>query len=90
MNAPKTDAPINLSYKSFFYNACNTGTDYIENFRQSDFIFTHKRCWVHQATKIFVMGVVEGKSTEQIMPLLNAPNVGGGAGEGLIYDFKRF
>jgi len=43
-----------------------------------------------QGTKIFVQGVIEGKTTEQIMPLLNVPSVGGGIQGEIIYEFKRF
>jgi len=82
--------PAKLAYKTFFYNACNTGIDYIENFKQGDFIYTSDSCYVHQGTKVFVQGVIEGKTTEQIMPLLNIPNVGGGDEGDVIYEFKSF
>jgi hypothetical protein len=90
IDAPKSDLPANLAYKTFFYNACGTGPDYIENFKHGDYIYTNKSCFVHQGTKIYVQGVIEGKRTEQIMPLLNVPDVGGGAQGEVVYEFERF
>jgi len=90
INAPKTDLPANLAYKTFFYNACSSGIDYIENFKQGDFVYTKQSCEVHEGTQVFVQGVIEGKTTEQIMPLLNVPDVGGGNQNDVIYEFKRF
>ena len=90
IKAPKTDLPTNLSYTSFFYNACSSGIDYIENFKHGDFIYTKKECWVQKGTKIFVQGVVEGKATAQIIPLLNAKDVGSGTEGEIIYSFETF
>ena len=90
IDAPKTDLPANLAYKTFFYNACNTGIDYIENFKQGDFIYTNDSCFVLQGTRIYIQGVVEGKTTGQIMPLLNQEGVGSDEEGDVIYDFKSF
>ena len=90
IDAPKSDLPANLAYNTFFYNACNSGIDFIENFKHGDFIFTNHSCYVHQGTKVFVQGLTEGKTTEQIIPLLNVPNVGGGGIGEIIYAFERF
>ena len=87
IDAPRTDLPANLAYKTFFYNACSSGVDYIENFKKGDFIYTKETCRVHQATRVFVQGVIEGKTTEQIMPSLNQPQIGGGEN---VYAFERF
>ncbi len=92
VRAPKSDLPAQLRYKTFFYNACSTGIDYIENFKHGEFVYTTLTCSVHQATRIFVKGVVEGKTTAQIMPLLNAPNVGapGNPPDDPIYEYETF
>jgi hypothetical protein len=90
IDAPKSDLPAGLAYKTFFYNACSSGIDYIENFKQGDFIYTSNSCKVHLGTRVFIQGVVEGKTTEQILPLLNVPAVGGGGVGEIIYRFERF
>lgn len=90
IDAPKTDLPVNLAYKTFFYNACNTGIDYIENFNQGDFIYTGDSCLVLQGTRVYVQGIVEGKTTAQIMPLLNQEGVGSDEEGDVIYEFKNF
>ena len=90
VQAPSTDVPT-LGYAKFFYNACNTGRDYIESFKHGDFIYTKNSCKVEDATKIFVQGIVEGKSNEQIMTNLNQNGVGNvGNQSPQIYGFKTF
>ena len=91
INAPDSDLPTNLRYKTFFYNACFSGLDYIENFDHGDFVYTTQTCFVSKATKVFVQGVVEGKTTKQIIPLLNSPGVGSDdVADVNIYDFEPF
>jgi hypothetical protein len=90
INAPKTDLPAKLGYRTFFYNACSSGVDYIENFKHGEFIYTTQSCFVHKGTKVFIQGVVEGKPAEQILPLLNTPAVGGGGVGEIIYKLERF
>lgn len=90
MRAPNSDLPEKLNYKTFFYNACSSCPDYIENFKHGEFIYTTQTCSVNLATKIFVQGVVEGKTTAQIMPLLNQPGVGDEDPAQNIYEFKNF
>jgi len=90
VRAPNSDLPEKLNYKTFFYNACSTGPDYIENFKHGEFIYTKKTCSVQSGTKVFVQGVIEGKTTEQIIPLLNVPIVGGGEEGEIIYAFEKF
>ena len=90
VQAPSTDVP-KLAYAKFFYNACNTGRDYIESFKHGDFIYTKDSCKVEKATKIFVQGIVEGKSNEQIMTELNQNGVGNAGNQSpQIYEFKTF
>ena len=90
VNAPNTDIPDKLAYKRFFYNACNSGIDYIENFKHGEFIYTTNTCFVEKATKIFVQGIVEGNSSELIMPSLNQNGVGANNPPSPIYEFKSF
>jgi hypothetical protein len=82
VKAPKTDLPTNLRYKVFFYNACFSGRSYIENFKDNrEFIFTNDYCWVDLGAEVFVQGVVEGMSPNQIVPLLNNGEIHGGEDE---------
>lgn len=87
ITAPKTDLPVTLGYKSFFCNFCSSGIDYIENFKHGDFFYTKDSCFVHKATQSFVQGVVEGKSSAQIKPLLNQPGIGSNQAGDIIYEF---
>ncbi len=90
VQAPSTDVPT-LGYAKFFYNACNTGRDYIESFKHGDFIYTKDSCKVEEATKIFVQGIIEGKSNTQIMTDLNQNGVGNvGNQSPQIYGLKTF
>jgi hypothetical protein len=90
VQAPSTDVPT-LGYAKFFYNACNTGRDYVESFTHGDFFYTKESCKVEDATKIFVQGIVEGESNEQIMTNLNRNGVGNvGNQSPQIYGFKTF
>lgn len=90
VQAPSTDVPT-LGYAKFFYNACSTGRDYIESFKHGDFIYTKDTCRVEKATKIFVQGVVEGISNDQIMTNLNQNGVGNKPGDSpQIYGYKTF
>jgi hypothetical protein len=68
IDAPDTDLPANLEYKTFFYNACSTGPDYIENFKHGDFVYTKDSCFVNQATKIYLQGVIDGKQQVKSFP----------------------
>jgi hypothetical protein len=92
IDAPKTDLPITLRYKTFFYNACWSGVDYIENFRHGEYVFTTDSCFVSEATKVFVQGIVEGKTTEQIILLLNQDGVGAEVADpnNPVYEIKSF
>ncbi len=90
ITAPKTDLPATLGYKTFFYNACSSGVDYIENFKHGDFFYTKDTCFVHKGTQIFVQGVIEGKSSVQIKPLLNQPGIGSNQAGNIIYEFNSF
>lgn len=92
IDAPKTDLPITLRYKTFFYNACWSGADYIENFRHGEYVYTTDSCFVSEATKVFVQGIVEGKTTEQIILLLNQDGVGAEVADpnNPVYEIKSF
>ena len=71
VDAPADDLPF-LGYKTFFYNACTTGPDYIENFQHGTFVFTRRPVEVYEATMIFVKGTLENKPIQQIMADMNA------------------
>jgi hypothetical protein len=70
VDAPADDLPF-LGYKTFFYNACTTGPDYIENFRQGTFVYTKRPCKIYDATAIFVRGIVEGDDMQTIIDAMN-------------------
>lgn len=88
--APDTELPSTLKYKSFFYNACDSGVDYIENFNHGDFIFTNTLVFISEATYIYTKGVIEGKKPIDIVPLLNKPFVGGVDLTFTYYGIKEF
>lgn len=89
VSAPKSDLPT-LRYKTFFYNACSTGPHFIENFQHGEYFFTNRSCADLQATKIFVEGLILGKSNNQILDGLNQPGVGDDEPPFNIYEIKSF
>lgn len=81
------------AYKTFFYNACNSGRDYIESFKYGNFVYTKDTCRVENATTIFVQGILGKKPLRNIMEDLNIPGVGNIPNSGqspFIYDYKEF
>lgn len=90
IKASNTDLPSELRYDTFFYNACSSGIDYIENFRHGNFLFTTDTCAVYQGTKVFVKGVIEGKTPKQIYQLLNQPLIGSPDEGVIIYEIAEF
>lgn len=90
IKAMNTDLPSKLRYDTFFYNACSSGIDYIENFRHGNFLFTTDTCAVYQGTKVFMKGVIEGKTPKQIIQLLNQPLIGTPDEGVIIYEIAEF
>lgn len=90
INASKSDLPSKLRYNTFFYNACSSGIDYIENFRHGNFLFTTDTCAVYQGTKVFVKGGIDGKTPRQIIPLLNQPLIESPDEGVIIYQLEEF
>jgi hypothetical protein len=88
VKAGKADLPV-LAYKKFFYNACNTGRDYIENFDHETFLYTKKTCVIGDATKIFVEMYIKNHSVAEIVTELNQSEAGG-EGESDVYAIKKF
>jgi hypothetical protein len=86
VSAPDTQVP-HLRYDTFFYNACDTGMHFIENFEHGTFVCTKSFCKVEAATQIFVQGLLEAKTMDEIMTLLNDPDVHG-RGNQTIYAYE--
>ncbi len=89
VQSPSSDLPP-LGYARFFYNACHTERDYTESFQHGTFVSTTDKCFVGKATKIFVQGIVEDKSTQDIMTALNQKGVGANNPSSPIYALKNF
>lgn len=89
IDAPETDLPM-LGYSEFFYNVCNSGLDYIENFRHGKFFYTTDTCFIGLATRIFVQGKVEAKTDAQILSDLNQVPVGTTDPNQVIYAKHNF
>jgi hypothetical protein len=66
-----SDLP-NLRYKWFYFDACNTGRDYIENFNHGSFFYTTDFYGNTSSTKLFVAGIVEGLEEQAIIDTINA------------------
>ena len=86
VSAPNTQVP-HLRYKTFFYNACDTGMYFIENFEHATFVNTKSFCKVEASTQIFVQGLLEAKTMDEIMTFLNDPDVHG-RGNQIIYAYE--
>ncbi len=86
VSTPDTQVP-HLRYKTFFYNACDTGTHFIENFEHGAFVYTKDVSQVQEATTIFIQGLLEAKNLDEIIPLLNIEEVHGN-GNQIIYAYE--
>ncbi len=89
VSAPNTEVP-HLRYETFFYNACDTGKYFIENFEHNTFVYTKSFCEAREASKIFIQGLIEAKTMDEIMILLNDPNVHGREDFPIIYGYENF
>ena len=90
IRAPSDDLP-QLNYKTFFYNACDSGRHFLESIEHGDYIYTKTICRVESATKIFVEGTLNGKTNEAIITDLNQEGVGNDEDQSPnIYAIEKF
>jgi hypothetical protein len=89
VTTPANQVP-QLRYGAFFYNACETGVHFIENFQHGNFIYTKRLCPVLKATKFFVKNLVEGKTPEQATLLLDGEDNADDLDTIKTYDIKTF
>ena len=66
-----SDLPV-LRYKWFFFDACNSGRDYIEVFEHGSFFYTTTLSGDIDTTKIFVEAIVENKQSTDTVRDLNS------------------
>jgi len=71
VNAGAADLPV-LRYDGFFYNACNSGRNFIEVFTHGTFIYTTDLCSSTTTSKIFVEKVIAGKTWDEVLAAINA------------------
>lgn len=77
VTAPNDDVPTPVAYRTFFYNACNTGLDYIESFNsQGIFVYTTQTCAIGEATAVFIHHIVDGREEPFIVNDMNVRNLG--------------
>lgn len=80
-----------LGFKTFFYNACSSGPHFIKNFDHGEFIYTNRACAVFEATRLFVKGTVEGKTTAEILGILETEKADGDSNKDVTtYEVKDF
>ncbi len=70
VHVSNSDLPV-LRYKWFFFDACNTGRDYIEQFHHGAFFYTITLSGDFRSTKTFVEGIVNGKTPGDVAQALN-------------------
>jgi hypothetical protein len=66
-----SDLPV-LRYKWFFFDACNSGRDYIEVFEHGTFFYTNTLSGDLDTTKVFVEAIVEDKQLTDTVRDLNS------------------
>ena len=88
VKAGKADLPV-LRYKHFFYNACSSGRDYIENLAHASFIYTKDTCEIQSATKIFVEDYLKKRTIAEVVQKLNDSQAGGPNANDM-YGYKEF
>lgn len=86
VDAPSTEVPEDLEYETFFFNACNTGLDYVESFRHGNFVYTTKMCAVSTGTSLFVTNIINGVDLPQNVNLLNQSPASGPPANDIVYD----
>lgn len=90
VSAPGNEVPP-LHYKTFFYNACSSGPHFIEKFPHGEFIYTNRLCAVFESTRLFVKGLIEKKTTAEILQVLEDENADGDGNENnTTYEVKDF
>lgn len=89
VSAPSSQVP-KLLYDTFFYNACNTGIHYIENFKHGKFVYTTRICNVVKASSLFVKHRIEGKTAEEATTLLDGQEDADDNMDSNSYDIKVF
>lgn len=70
----------------FFFNACNTGLDYVESFRHGNFVYTTKMCAVSTGTSLFVTNIINGVDLPQNVNLLNQSPASGPPANDIVDD----
>jgi alpha-tubulin suppressor-like RCC1 family protein len=61
-----------LQYAWFFFDACNSGRDYIEVFQHGTFFYTTSFSGAEETTTDFVKGIVDGQTPAQVTDQLNS------------------
>jgi hypothetical protein len=89
VKSPGNQVP-ELRYETFFYNACDTGVHFIENFQHGNFVYTKNTCVVRKATSLFIRFLVEGKNAENATLLLDGPIDADENPNLKTYDIKSF
>ena len=70
VNGGAADLP-QLNYETFFYNACNSGRDYIEVFTRGTLFYTGDECSDARTSKTFVQSIIEGKRGAAVLTAIN-------------------
>ena len=70
VRSESSDLPV-LKYKWFYFDACNSGRDYIENFEHGSFLYTIDVFGNTSSTKLFVEGIVNDQDEQQIVDAIN-------------------
>jgi hypothetical protein len=70
VNGGAADLP-QLNYDTFFYNACNSGRDYIEVFTRGTLFYTGDLCSDARTSRTFVQSIIEGKRGATVLTAIN-------------------
>ena len=70
VHTSSADLPT-LRYKWFFFDACNSGRDYIEVLQHGSFFYTTDLSGAFETTRNFVQGIAENRSPSDIVAKLN-------------------
>jgi len=66
VNAGAADLP-SINYDTFFFNACNTGRDFMEVFNKGNYIYTTDESWSVDTSRAFVEAIIDGKRGAQVL-----------------------
>jgi hypothetical protein len=89
VEAPGNDLPT-LRYGTFFYNACDSGRHFIENFQHGNYVFTLDEAPMDKATLYFLQHIIEGKTPEQATALLDGIDNADSDESDKTYEIHRF